>query len=528
MAILKHVSHKGSDYNAPLDYYIFKHNEDQYGHYKLILDDGRKTRRKNCRTYAISAKGKVIDPEVWVTECQATNLAFGKNKGYNDIKNHEFIISFPAQDRQKLTFEKMWSIAQQFVLTYCRGHSALISIHRDTDNDHIHITINSVRARARPPEPWMVKSDTTGEVLNCECMAGGKYQDSDSLERHRNDWLLAACKQFNLTLEDNNKVADERKAIRRRAKSEYLRNACKACAQEALDAEDLRNLLLNRYGIMLRARGKTISLQYAGAQSPVRLEKLGMTADDLCCNFLDFDPRETIYRLGDLLAVPRALTEDTYQEFQQAFRNHEIMLRYWQEYQDSVDAFEKWCAKANQASWDEFQKRLEHLKRTMAHKKPRISMEPERQMDPFEILFVFFACPVLGFMLMACEGAQEDAWKQTLLWEREYQWELEKIREEYEEKQETLKEPTKMSRDKTLSLEERIALLRKLVFLCGRHYKKIAKRLQEEEKTRKAQKQAAKEEKKDTSDRRIRQDISLYNPCNSMISVLFWVQSGLR
>ena len=44
-----------------------------------------------------------------------------------------------------------------FSKAFLQGYDCLIAVHRDTDNDHIHISINSVRAKARAEQAWMMR-----------------------------------------------------------------------------------------------------------------------------------------------------------------------------------------------------------------------------------------------------------------------------------------------------------------------------------------------------------------------------------
>lgn len=284
MAIIKHIPSHNADYNKILAYYTHIHREHSgpNGHYEIILDaNGLPRERENCRTIYINASGHDAPLENWTSDCNRTNRRYHKNTAYDDIKSHHFIISFPTEDRDKLTWEQLETIARRFTLQYCAGHQALISIHRDTDHDHIHVTINSVRACGRPPAEWMVHSDDTGQLLLCETKAGGKYQDSHSLMRARNDWLLRVCQEYGLKQEDNNKAADAHKIARNSEKNEFLRKACLSCAYVAKDIRDFKNLLQSQYGVALIIRGKTISVQHPDSKKAVRLKTLSLEPKDL-------------------------------------------------------------------------------------------------------------------------------------------------------------------------------------------------------------------------------------------------------
>jgi len=278
MAIIKHTSHKSANIFKVVEYYTQIHKPDEKTHkYEPILDkNGLRQERPNCRTFYINAFGKNSDLENWATDCLKTNRHFGKNNTRAEIKTHEFIISFRAEDREKLSWEELEQIAKEYVATFCSGHQALFSIHRDTRRDHIHITINSVRACNRAPADWMSRNPETGDVLNCEVLAGGKFQDSNALKRARNDWMLGKCEKLGLALEDNNKVSDERKEARHSAANIYLRTAIADCVSYAENAEALKHALMSKYGITMHIRGSTLSFQHPDSKKPVRLRTLGI------------------------------------------------------------------------------------------------------------------------------------------------------------------------------------------------------------------------------------------------------------
>ena len=481
MAIIKHRSSKNADYSKPVNYYLYQHKEEsRYGHYKPVLDDnGRMLLRKKCATFAINGLGKKVPHEAWISECHYANYSYGKNRSYNEIKTHEFIISFSAEDRAKLTYSKLEEIACDYVNLYCKGHPALISIHRDTDNDHIHISINSVRTYAREPMPWMLTSEATGKTLSSEINAGGKFQDSNRLERDRNHWILNVCRSNGLKLEDNNKMADKRKELRRQERREYLIHACKECAREAVSAEDLRGLLLHRYGVAIRVRGKTISVKHPAAQKAVRIKQLGITPEDLVWNFVGADTRkmELLYALGDMLEVPRSLTRDTYEQYRKLQLDYEQMMIYWAEYQKSIELFWKWYQEASDRAWKEYCKKLQILKRWFRSKK---TPKPSPQMDKSEIFCMFLCCPMLGLIFLLLD---DDSNRYMIEWEQqdwEYYRELEKIYEEYEGKKKELSEYAVRSKDKTLSLEERIKLLVRLQSWCKKRLKMKEKEWEKE------------------------------------------------
>ena len=169
MAIVKHSSSKNARYEDVLEYYTCRHREDsRTGYYAPILDKyGLMQPRSDCAVLYLTADGTAAAPERWASACRRTNLCYSKNNKPGDRKSHEYILSHPAAGRDKLSMD---------------------DLHRDTDNDHIHISINSVRAKARAEQAWMMR-DSEGTVLPCEIKAGGKHQDSAELRKAINAWL---------------------------------------------------------------------------------------------------------------------------------------------------------------------------------------------------------------------------------------------------------------------------------------------------------------------------------------------------
>ncbi len=285
MAIVKHNSSKNVNYSDVLDYYTYQHTEDpKTGHYEPILDEfGFNQSRENYAVTYFTAQGTEEAPELWAAACVRTNRAFGKNGGYEDVKNHEYIISHPAEDRPKMAMEDLLEEGKAFVRDNLHGYDALIAVHRDTDNDHVHIAINSVRARQREEEPWMVKN-SDGSTKLCEMCAGGKHQDNAAFRRHCNDWLLEYSRSHGLEVKDNNAIADRHKEERYDAASakkltvhqRQLREAFLKARETSGSLQELKDTLMADYGITLIQRGNTFSLLHPENQKPDRLRALGL------------------------------------------------------------------------------------------------------------------------------------------------------------------------------------------------------------------------------------------------------------
>lgn len=301
MAIVKHSSSKNAHYSDVLEYYAYKHTEDpRTGHYAPILDEyGFTQERENYAVVYITSQGTEEAPELWAAACIRTNNAFGKNGSYEDVKNHEYVISHPAEDRPKMTMEDLLEEGKAFVRDNLHGYDALIAVHRDTDNDHVHITINSVRTLQREEEAWMVKN-SDGSTKLCEMRAGGKHQDSAAFRRHCNDWLLEYTRAHGLEIKDNNAIADRHKEERQErydaaaekkkkltVHQRQLREAFLQARETSGSLQEIKDALMADYGITLIQRGHTFSLLHPENEKPDRLRTLGL--DDSLLQF-DMEP----------------------------------------------------------------------------------------------------------------------------------------------------------------------------------------------------------------------------------------------
>ena len=87
MAVIKHIASKNADYGESERYLIFQHNE--YTQKPILDDEGHKILRDE---YYLD--GLNCDPFTFESECQELNSYYHKNKNFNEIKSHHYIISF--------------------------------------------------------------------------------------------------------------------------------------------------------------------------------------------------------------------------------------------------------------------------------------------------------------------------------------------------------------------------------------------------------------------------------------------------
>lgn len=278
MAIVKHKTSKNARYADVLDYYTYKHEESQQtGHYEPILDEfGLMQERDNYAVAYITSQGEEADPELWAAACMRTNLLYRKNLDDGDRKNHEYIIAHPEDDN--MSVEDLLEEGRAFARANLQGYDCLIGAH----DNHVHITINSVRAEQRAQEEnWMMRDKKTGEILSCEMEAGGKHQDSPQLRRHMNDWLLDYTRQHGFVQKDNNAIADVHRAERHGSKNDQMRAALMEAAGRSKDMKDLQRIMQEDYRMELKIRGNTFSVQHPDSQKAVRLRTLGLEPADL-------------------------------------------------------------------------------------------------------------------------------------------------------------------------------------------------------------------------------------------------------
>lgn len=289
MAIIKHKTSRNARYDDVLEYYSFKHSEDAgTGHYEPILDAyGLMQPRENYAVIYVASDGKERDPYLWAGSCQKTNYLYGKNKSQNDRKSHEYIISHPESDREKMTMDDLLDEGKAFAREFLAGYDVLIAVHRDTDNDHIHISIGSVRPQAREKQEWM-SCDTGGNVLACELAAGGKHQDTPKLRAAMCNWLLEYTRRYGLEAKDNNAIAEKRRHERYGSKNKEMREALLYAAGLSHDMSELSFILEKEYGMLLKVSctGQTISVLYPGNKKFVRLRTLGLDVADLTACFI--------------------------------------------------------------------------------------------------------------------------------------------------------------------------------------------------------------------------------------------------
>ena len=296
MAVIKHIASKNADYGESERYLIFQHNEytqkpilDDKGH--MILRDEYYLDGLNC------------DPFTFASECQELNSYYHKNKNFNEIKSHHYIISFDPKDKEEcgLTGER----AQQLGLTFAKknfpSHQALVCTHTDGHNEsgniHVHIVINSLRKYDVPQEPYM--------EFDCESKAGYKHHLSTAYLAHLKQDVMDMCQKEGLHQVDllspaerkitekeywaqrrgqekldklNQKMLEEGitpKETRYQTEKQFLRDAIDDAASTAKSPEEFAQILDKKYHIIFKISRNRYSYLHPGRKKYITGRNLG-------------------------------------------------------------------------------------------------------------------------------------------------------------------------------------------------------------------------------------------------------------
>ena len=304
MAVIKHIASKNADYGESERYLIFQHNE--YTQKPILDDEGHMILRDE---YYLD--GLNCDPFTFASECQELNSYYHKNKNFNEIKSHHYIISFDPKDREEcgLTGER----AQQLGLTFAKknfpGHQALVCTHTDGHNEsgniHVHIVINSLRKYDVPQEPYM--------EFDCDSKAGYKHHLSTAYLAHLKQDVMDMCQKEGLHQVDllspaerkitekeywaqrrgqetldklNQKMLEDGitpKETRYQTEKQFLRDAIDDAASTAKSPEEFAQILDKKYHIIFKISRNRYSYLHPGRKKYITGRNLGTRYEE---NFL--------------------------------------------------------------------------------------------------------------------------------------------------------------------------------------------------------------------------------------------------
>ena len=296
MAVIKHIASKNADYGESERYLIFQHNE--YTQKPILDDEGHMILRDE---YYLD--GLNCDPFTFASECQELNSYYHKNKNFNEIKSHHYIISFDPKDKEEcgLTGER----AQQLGLTFAKknfpGHQALVCTHTDGHNEsgniHVHIVINSLRKYDVPQEPYM--------EFDCESKAGYKHHLSTAYLAHLKQDVMDMCQKEGLHQVDllspaerkitekeywaqrrgqekldklNQKMLEDGitpKETRYQTEKQFLRDAIDDAASTARSPEEFAKILDEKYHIIFKISRNRYSYLHPGRKKYITGRNLG-------------------------------------------------------------------------------------------------------------------------------------------------------------------------------------------------------------------------------------------------------------
>ena len=317
MAVIKHIASKNADYGESERYLIFQHNE--YTQKPILDDEGHMILRDE---YYLD--GLNCDPFTFASECQELNSYYHKNKNFNEIKSHHYIISFDPKDRDEcgLTGER----AQQIGLTFAKknfpGHQALVCTHTDGHNEsgniHVHIVINSLRKYDVPQEPYM--------EFDCESKAGYKHHLSTAYLAHLKQDVMDMCQKEGLHQVDllspaerkitekeywaqrrgqekldklNQKMLEDGitpKETRYQTEKQFLRDAIDDVASTAKSPEEFAKILDEKYHIIFKISRNRYSYLHPDRKKYITGRNLGRRYEE---NFLLQAFKENAKSLSD-------------------------------------------------------------------------------------------------------------------------------------------------------------------------------------------------------------------------------------
>ena len=323
MAVIKHIAVKNSRYENAIKYLEYQHNEltnkpirDENGH--LIAREGILINGINCI------------PSTFSRDCKELNEKYGKNNSREEIKAHHYILSFDPRDREDngLTVERAQALGIDFCKEHFPGHQAIVCTHPDGHNGagniHVHIVINSLRMVDVERKPFM--------ELPSDSLAGFKHHVSDNYLEYLKRETMLMCQRENLYQVDllspakvritdreywaarrgqvalDNQVKDESKASDNSEKPTFetqlasLRKAIKASMKDSHSIEELKDKLLENYGIFLfESRGR-FSYQIPEREKLISARKLGTDFDR---PFIEAFFRKNAKQASKDIAVPK-------------------------------------------------------------------------------------------------------------------------------------------------------------------------------------------------------------------------------
>ena len=299
MATLKHIASKNSDYTAIEAYLVYQH--DAFTGKQLLDEQGKPKLRESYILDTLEC-GEAS----FAMACLLANRKYDKNNHPDDIKSHQYIISFDPRDAAEngLTMEKAQALGLNFCKENFPGHPAIVCTHPDghnhSGNIHVHIVIGSVRTREVERKPYMQKPRDWRE--------GMKHSSTAQTMRHLRVAVMEMCQDAKLyqidLLSSKKRVSEREYWMKRRSQmkldrenaallaagqqptqtefetaKETLRKQISDVLDNAASFEDFSDRLLQQYGITVKKSRGRLSYLPAGRKKFIRAKHLGDNYD---------------------------------------------------------------------------------------------------------------------------------------------------------------------------------------------------------------------------------------------------------
>ena len=295
MATLKHIASKNSDYTAIEAYLVYQH--DAFTGKQLLDEQGRPKLRKSYLLDTLEC-----GDFSFATACLLANRKYGKNTQRDDIKSHQYIISFDPRDAADngLTMEKAQALGLKFCEKNFPGHPAIVCTHPDghnhSGNIHVHIVIGSVRTREVERKPYMqkprdwregMKHSSTAQTmrhLRVEvmelCEGAGLYQIDllNGSKERVSEAEYWARRRGQLKLDPENAAPTATGQQPRQKKFETVKDILRKQILDVLDNatsfEDFSEKLMQQYGIAVKESRGQLSYLPSGRTKFIRARHL--------------------------------------------------------------------------------------------------------------------------------------------------------------------------------------------------------------------------------------------------------------
>ena len=296
MATLKHIASKNSDYTAIEAYLVYQH--DAFTGKQLLDEQGRPMLRESYILDTLEC-----GDFSFATACLLANRKYNKNNHPDDIKSHQYIISFDPRDAADngLTMEKAQALGLKFCKENFPGHPAIVCTHPDghnhSGNIHVHIVIGSIRMREVERKPYMQKPR--------DWLEGMKHSSTAQTMRHLRVEVMEMCEgaglyQIDLLNGSKERVSEAEYWARRRGQlkldrenaallaagqhprqkkfetvKDILRKQISSVLYRATSFEDFSDKLMQQYGIAVKESRGQLSYLPSGRTKFIRAKHLG-------------------------------------------------------------------------------------------------------------------------------------------------------------------------------------------------------------------------------------------------------------